>query len=112
MPESVRTVLVGEQHEGRLDRAKNLRSGERLWAVREPDNEYDTNAVALYSAFGQVGYLPVAQAAMIAPVMDEGGGIEVEVTGRDHVVSGDLVRLEVTWGHDVAPQPPRPSAPA
>ena len=111
MHESVKTVLIGELHEDRLELAKKVRSGDRLWAVREPDNEYDTNAVALYSAYGQVGYLPTAQAAEIAPAMDEGRGIAVEVTGRNHSASGDLVRLEVTWGYDVAPQPPRPAPP-
>lgn len=45
--------------------------------VREPDNPYDKNAIAVYGLLwgrrvGQVGHLPREAAAMLAPLMDAG----------------------------------------
>ena len=57
---------------------------------REPGNEYDKNAVAVYAAVEGggsfcVGYLPKTLAALIAPLLDAGkavGALFREVRGK------------------------------
>lgn len=72
--------------------ARHCRDGQALVAVREPRNARDPNAIALWlpvKAKGkvQIGYIKGQLAARLAPFMDKGGRLEVEV-------------LEVTGGED------------
>ena len=68
--------VVGEKYEGRLDALQSaaFSPGRALRLVREPDNPYDANAVAVYDAAGSlhVGYLPKEHAARIATQLDAG----------------------------------------
>jgi hypothetical protein len=59
---------------------KECRSGERLRLVREPNNQYDPCAVAVHRLTGeQLGYLSRDVAAEIAPRLDRGSPVDVEV---------------------------------
>lgn len=60
---------------------------------REPDNENDTNAVAVFGKGRKVGYLSAAKAAAIAATLD-GLGFEVYQVGGTAVL-GNSVRLWV-----------------
>ena len=53
---------------------KQLRAGERLLLVREPDNPYDDNAIRVDSEIGEhkIGYVPRADAAELARQLDAG----------------------------------------
>ncbi|KAG8978503.1 hypothetical protein FRB90_008429, partial [Tulasnella sp. 427] len=48
-------------------------AGELVSVVREPTNQYDANAIRVLNASGtQVGHIPRAAAARLAPLMDQG----------------------------------------
>ena len=56
---------------------RRVRKDDRLTLVREPENPYDANAIAVawHDAAGdvhQVGYVPRALAGVLAPLMDDG----------------------------------------
>lgn len=40
--------------------------------VRNPENEYDTNAIQVHSSNGMLGHIPREVAARLAPLMDSG----------------------------------------
>jgi hypothetical protein len=65
--------VVGEQY--RLDALGDeaFAPGRPLRLVREPENEYDANAVAVYDAEGllHVGYVPRTEAARIGKKLDD-----------------------------------------
>lgn len=62
-----------------------LYNGDPLILEREPQNEFDRNAIAVYfdspniDEYLQVGYLPFGQAIRLAPLMDGGRVITAEV---------------------------------
>ncbi len=49
-----------------------MRPGQQLSVVREPTNQYDPNAVAVYIFNQQLGHLPRGFAAEVAPLIDAG----------------------------------------
>ena len=57
------------------------KAGEPILLVREPDNRYDGNAVALYRENGeQIGYLPREWAEEMAPRLDRGSPVTATIT--------------------------------
>jgi single-stranded-DNA-specific exonuclease len=79
--DSFHTKLAGVSFEGRQDVVTRLEPGTVLRLVRQPDNEYDTNAVAVMAPTGeQVGFLNRRLAAVLAPALDAGAEWEVSVT--------------------------------
>ncbi|MHB9003620.1 MAG: single-stranded-DNA-specific exonuclease RecJ [Coriobacteriia bacterium] len=78
---SFHTKLAGVTFEGRQDVVTRLASGVPLRAARQPENPYDTAAIALYDTRGeQVGFFNRRLAAVLAPLMDAGIEYDVEVT--------------------------------
>jgi hypothetical protein len=60
----------------------------RAILLAEPDNEYDSNAVGVWSPLGKVGHLPRDEAALYRPLFDEirrrgydGGSCEAVMKG-------------------------------
>ncbi|MFO6453464.1 MULTISPECIES: HIRAN domain-containing protein [unclassified Aeromicrobium] len=55
-------------------KAGRFTPGAPLRLVREPDNEYDTNAIAVYAETGRrvAGYVPKGQAKRLASLLDSG----------------------------------------
>ncbi len=85
--ESFHTKLAGVTFEGRQDVLSRLSPGTPLRLDRQPANEHDPNAVALFDPFGdQVGFFNRRLAAALAPVIDAGQSYDVEVT---EVTGGD-----------------------
>ena len=79
--ESFHTKLAGVSFEGRQQIVARLAPGVPLRLVRQPENEFDANACALYDPFGdQVGFFNRRLAAVLAPVVDAGVEYDVEVT--------------------------------
>lgn len=72
--------LVGMKHRDSEDFVKGLRAGEPLTLVREPSNQYDTNAVQIVIQDRHVGYVKGTQAVGLARAMDEAG--YKSVTGK------------------------------
>lgn len=60
----------------------SIHSGDTLEAVREPQNQHDTNAIALYHNGKMVGHIAKEITAGLAPMLDSGKvSLVVEVTG-------------------------------
>jgi hypothetical protein len=57
---TIRTTIVGTRFRGpeAVAALARLRPGDRLRLMREPDNEHDPNAVAVYSRTMHIGYIP------------------------------------------------------
>lgn len=78
---SFNTKVVGVTFENRQDALAGLEAGVELQLVRQPDNEFDGNAIAVQLLDGtQLGYLNRALAARLAPVMDAGESYSAAVT--------------------------------
>lgn len=52
-----------------------LQPGTKITLVREPENIYDKNAVAVFVEDRHVGYIPKAQNAVLAAFIDQSGDI-------------------------------------
>ncbi|MBR5709911.1 MAG: HIRAN domain-containing protein [Thermoguttaceae bacterium] len=53
--------------------ANQLKPGDRLFLIREPNNEYDSNAIMVLNQKEQkLGYIPKAKNPLLAKMMDEG----------------------------------------
>ena len=63
----------GEKIESRLS------VGMRLKLKREPDNQFDKNAVAVWGSLFKLGYLPMAQNKPIVAKLNEGEEIFAEI---------------------------------
>lgn len=78
---SFHTKLAGVTFEGRQDVLGRLAPGSPLRLVRQPDNEFDANAVAVLDPHGdQVGFLNRRLAGVLASVIDAGVEYDVEVS--------------------------------
>ena len=80
MPDAINKMGICGQHSlGRMPSAGK----ENLYLVRQPDNPYDRNAVLLHRADGKdIGYLPEAIAAEIAPRLDKGSPVTATFAAR------------------------------
>lgn len=84
MPQSIHSKIAGVTKGNRQQIIRDeLIEGADLFAEREPDNRYDPNAILLLvdSLSDQsVGYINSKLAAELAPIMDAGGEVLVEVS--------------------------------
>lgn len=110
MPGSHEIGVVGTRFEGRQDVLWDLYTDQENGAPsedltgsaeREPDNQYDANAIRIYIAGKHVGYVPRALSAKLAPHMD--AGEQALVTGvritrsesSSRVTYGAKITLEI-----------------
>ncbi len=85
--ESFHTKLAGVSFEGRQDVVARLQPGMPLRLVRQPENEFDPNAIAVLAPTGeQIGFLNRRLASVLAPALDSGAEWDVSVTD---VTGGD-----------------------
>lgn len=76
------TKVVGVTFDDRQNLVRSLAPGHPLLVEREPQNPYDSNAVAIRCEDGrQIGYLKRLVAAAIAPQMDRGAAYRAVVEG-------------------------------
>lgn len=78
--ESVRMRVKGQAHWVTVAEREKFSRGD-FWLVREPRNEYDKNAVAVFGGGRKLGYVSAARAAMVAPLLDEFEGDAFKVGG-------------------------------
>ena len=64
--------VAGTQYEGRSGRIERVKVGDRLKLVREPDNEYDENAIDIRNEIGSLGHIPIEIAEDLASLLDLG----------------------------------------
>ncbi len=78
--DSFNTKVVGVSFEGRQEYLSDLCEGTHLSIVRQKNNEYDENAIAVYKdSEEQIGFLNRHLAAKLAPVIDAGQNYEAQV---------------------------------
>lgn len=68
------THIAGTSHIYRIkNKAANVKRGDRLIMTREPDNEYDDNAIVIRDRSGvKLGYVPMKENEILARLMDGG----------------------------------------
>lgn len=89
-------AVAGTSHHEAAAKAGKFTPGSAVRLVREPDNPYDTNAVAVYAETGRrvVGYVPKGQARRLAKLMDAGTAL-VAVSVRGSGAGSDGARPHV-----------------
>ena len=74
----------------------DIRLGDRLELVREPDNPYDANAVRVEWRGKKLGYVPRRQNAALAWAMDRGEPVSARVSRlREHRNPQERIQFEV-----------------
>lgn len=82
--------------------------GESVTLVREPDNQFDTNAVLVVFANHDIGYLSKEDAAVVAPALDNGLPHKAQL----HQITGGVgdakhygARVSIAWFEQSLPAP-------
>ncbi len=65
--------IVGMEHQKATDFLKALATGAPAVLIREPDNEFDRNAIAVWIEGRKVGYIPKKQNVALAAFIDQTG---------------------------------------
>lgn len=84
--------MRGIRYENRFAVALKAEPGQRVHLVRDYDNLVDRNAIAIYLANEQMGYLPREVAQVLAPEMDTGTGFDATIVA---VERGRLLKVSV-----------------
>lgn len=74
-----RSPLAGYRHHEGPQAWPELRVGDRLALVREPENPYDANAVRVEWRGRMLGYVPRRENAAVARHLDRGTALEARV---------------------------------
>jgi hypothetical protein len=73
------TVMGFRHYEGKQV-WENLRVGQLLTLVREPDNPHDSQAIRVEWQGHKLGYVPRTDNGDLARLMDNGGNVEARIT--------------------------------
>lgn len=98
------TAVIGLGFHAFPSLQKILREGDELVIVREPNNEHDANAIAVYRETGwliknrqKIGFIPGSDAQEIAPIMDAGnrftGVIDQIVRSKELYMEGARLKI-------------------
>jgi single-stranded-DNA-specific exonuclease len=74
------TKVAGVSFEGRQDTIEGLSVGRELELQRQPENDHDPNAIAVYYGILPLGYLNRAMAKQLAPLIDAGARYRTRIT--------------------------------
>ena len=100
--------LAGFQYHAGKTLWRQMRVGDALTLVREPDNSHDGRAVRVEWRGYMIGYVPRRENADVAPLLDRGQALEARIVrlsdGRD---PWSRVRFEVL----IPVQPVEPGVP-
>ena len=78
--------VAGVSKDNRKQFVDELYENQSILAVRERDNAYDRNAIALYAGINKIGFIPKETAEKLAPKIDNGKCMTVtvkEIRGTD-----------------------------
>ena len=92
-----RSPLAGFRHHHGAEVLRDLRPGDRLELVREPENPHDPNAVRVEWRGVTLGYVPRADNAAVARQLDRGTALEARVTALERSLdrlATDLQRID------------------
>lgn len=90
-------------------RIKPMKTGQELSLVRDPENEYDTNAIRIESDKGLVGWVPAYYASALSELLDNDSNalqcrvIRVNYPPAMHTPDILLVQITGVWPADWAP---------
>lgn len=98
-------AVVGIKHRGpdALAAVRQMKAGDRVRLVREPGNQYDSNAVQVWFLAVHIGYVPKVANPSIAGAMDAGTSPEAVVDIAPIVRGGWLdrePRILISWATD------------
>lgn len=96
--ETIYTKVVGVTFDGIQSVLPRLHAGMPLIFIREPNNQYDRNAVAVWCSGKKIGHLSRDLAADIAPQIDAGADVEgtIEaITGGNGKTYGCNIELTI-----------------
>lgn len=86
-------MVEGTRYHTYADHLVGMHRDQQLNLIREPDNPYDPNAIAVYHMAHRVGYLPRTLAAELAPQMDQ-GIIYIALTVRMQQANNFRIRVK------------------
>ena len=88
--------LAGFQYHAGATVWDQMKVGDALALVREPDNPHDSNAVRVEWHGQQLGYLPRLENSAVAAEMDRGSRVEARIAKlRNHPNPWQRVLIEV-----------------
>lgn len=88
--------LAGFQYYAGTTHWEEMRPGDRLDLIREPDNPHDPRAVRVEWRGDKLGYLPRKENQAVAAEMDRGGRVEARIARlRQHRNPWQRVLIEV-----------------
>lgn len=91
-----RSPLAGFQYHAGETMWDQMKVGDVLSLVREPDNPHDPNAVRIDWRGQQLGYLPRLENSAVAAEMDRGGRVEARIAKlRSHPNPWQRVLVDV-----------------
>lgn len=93
MIKNVKLKVVGVTFEGRQEIIKQLNKDDIITIRREPTNKFDTNAIAVWSEKGQVGYIGKDYASILAPMMDAGTKFEATIAELDEYKNTHYIHI-------------------
>ena len=101
---TIDTAIVGVRfYTGAAERLADLYSDQAITLIREPDNKFDHNAIAVHVGDDNMkcGHIPAPQAKFLAPLLDAGATI-LDIKRRG--VTGLILTIEKAEA--VADEPP------
>ena len=93
MIKNVKLKVVGVTFEGRQEIIKQLDRSDIITIRREPTNRFDTNAIAVWSEKGQIGYIGKDYATILAPMMDAGTKFEAIIAELDEYKNTHYIHI-------------------
>jgi hypothetical protein len=91
-----RSPLAGFQFYAGRELWDELKAGDALVLVREPDNRHDANAVRVEWRGRRLGYLPRAENRAVAEEMDRGGRVTARIARLNrHLDPWKRIQIEV-----------------
>lgn len=93
MIKNVKLKVVGVTFEGRQEIIKQLNKSDVITLRREPTNKFDTNAIAVWSEKGQIGYIGKDYATILSPMMDTGTKFEATIAELDEYKNTHYIHI-------------------
>lgn len=88
--------LAGFQFYAGRELWEEMKAGDALALVREPENRHDANAVRVEWRGRKLGYLPRAENRAVAAEMDRGGQVEARIARLNrHLDPWKRIQVEV-----------------
>ena len=99
------TKVAGVSYEGRQEFLKKCQPGDKLELIRNRNNEYDKNAIAVFHEDNQLGFLCTELAEKLAPLFDNGREFSCEVLALigEEEKSGLRISIKQEGGRDDIP---------